>query len=130
MGNPINESGKGAEDRLKRFLIENDIPYESGGNTTIDFTIFTKNKTVYIDCTNQNVSGSVEEKVPHKIWKYHKRIGFKEVIIQRGKQELHPEVMEHIQDLEITKGIKVFIWTEDEVQNYLLGLPPKTNPFF
>lgn len=130
MGNPINESGKGAEDRLKRFLIENDIPYESGGNTTIDFTIFTKNKTVYIDCTNQNVSGSVEEKVPHKIWKYHKRIGFKEVIIQRGKQELHPEVMEHIRDLEVSKNIKVFIWTEDEVQNYLLGLPPKTNPFF
>jgi hypothetical protein len=128
--NPINESGKSAEDRLEKFLIQNNIPYNSGGNTTIDFTIWTSDETIYIDCTNQNVAGSVEEKVPHKIWKYHKRIGFKEVIIQRGELELHPEVMEHIRDIEESKNIKVHIWTEREVQDYLLGIPPKTNPFF
>ena len=128
--NPINESGKGAEDRLEEFLIQNNIPYKRGGNVTIDFTIYTKDKVVYIDCTNQNVAGSVEEKVPHKIWKYQKRIGFKEVIIQRGKLELGKEVMEHIKDIEESKDIKVLVWTEEEVRSYLIGLPPKQNPFF
>jgi len=128
--NPINESGKDAEDRLEKFLIQNDIPYKRGGNTTIDFTIYTKDKIVYIDCTNQNVPGSVEEKVPHKIWKYHQRIGFNEVIIQRGKLELGEEVMEHIRYYEEKEDMKVLVWTEEEVRSYLLGLPPKENPFF
>ena len=26
------------------------------------------NKIIYADCTNQNVSGSVYDKVPHKVW--------------------------------------------------------------
>ena len=130
MSNPINISGKSAEDRLKNFLINKNIPYKHGLNKTIDFTVYTKKKVVYIDCTNQNVEGSVQEKVPHKIWKYHKRIGFNEVIIQRGNLQLHKEVMAHIKDLEITKNIKVFVLTEDEVKNYLLELPKKENRFF
>lgn len=128
--NPINESGIKAEKRLESFLIKHNIPYKRGGNTSIDFTIFTKDKTIYLDTTNQNVSGSVQEKVPHKVWKYHKRIGFDEVIIQRGKLQLHREVMEHLKYIEQTENIKVHVLTDVEVERYLLGLELKQNKFF
>lgn len=128
--NNAHRSGKSAENRLKNFLIENDIPFQFGGNTTIDFTIFSKDKIIYIECTNQNRPGSVEEKIPHKIWKYVKKIGLKEIIIQVGSWKLGNQVIEHIKEIEKTKDIKVIIFTENQVKDYLLSMPKKENNFF
>jgi len=130
MNNPINISGKEGEKSLGNFLKSKNIPYKSGGSKTIDYTIFLENKTVYVECTNQNVEGSVMEKLPHKIWKYHQRIGFKEVIIQRGNLELGKGVMSHIRDIESQKGIRVMIMNSNELQQYLLDVPVKTHEFF
>ena len=69
MGNPRNESGKFGEDRMKKVLIENNLPYTPGKNNGIDFIVHLE-KDIYIDIKNQNTDGSVNEKLPHMVWKY------------------------------------------------------------
>jgi len=99
--NPINKSGLLGQTRLREFLIEENFPYreEKTGQSQIDFIINpdTNNK-IYIDVTNQNTTGSVEEKIPHKVWKYHKKYGYKEVYILEGSHHVHKSVKEHCND--------------------------------
>ena len=61
-----NESGCKLEEELKTFLNEKEISFihQESGKHQIDFII---GNGIHVDCTNQNVEGSVDEKIPHKI---------------------------------------------------------------
>jgi len=120
-----NQSGKSLEERLEQFLIEYDIPHkrQQGGNKQqIDFIIPMKDNIIYADCTNQNGVGSVEEKLPHKTWKYFKQYGYKEVFIIRGEWSIGRSVIEHLKDDEQVYGYKTHIMTIEEFQSYITGM--------
>ena len=92
--NPINQSGVILENRLKEELSKRKLPFhhQKSGQKQIDFII----GDIYVDCTNQNIGGSVEEKLPHKVWKYWKQYGFDEVYIIRGEHMIGKSVREHL----------------------------------
>ena len=82
MDNPINISGQELEDKVQLHCVLNNLSYQRAktGSFEIDFIIETDKGKVYADCTNQNVGGSVEEKLPHKIWKYYKKYKYDNVL--------------------------------------------------
>jgi len=124
MINPINESGNKLEKNLEVFLKKNNFSYkrQKSGAPEIDFIIPIKeNKTIYADCTNQNVAGSVYDKVPHKVWKYWDTYKYDEVYIIRGKQLPPKAVIKHLEHLITTIGVKTHILTLEEFCNFLQG---------
>ena len=73
--NKANKKGRALEDRLENILIKNNIPHtkQKGGGRElqIDFQIHINQEDIlYVECNGQDVEGSVEEKVPHKVFPY------------------------------------------------------------
>ena len=102
-----NKSGTILEEKLELFLKQNNVAYkrQRSGHNEIDFIIhLNEDKTIYADCTNQNVLGSVEEKIPHKVWKYFKKYNYKEVYIIKGKYNISKSVIEHLKEDEKLRG--------------------------
>lgn len=128
--NPINISGQKLEKEMALFLKTNDVPYEGGGSSCIDFKIKTDTGIIYLDCTNQNVGGSVMEKLPHKIWKYWNKFKFNEVVITRGREKPNKTLNDHIKWLENELNIKVYVLDFNQSKRFILNKPLKTNKFF
>ena len=128
--NPINKSGQELEKEMSLFLDKNNIPYDGGGSQCIDFKIRTESGIIYLDCTNQNVGGSVMEKLPHKIWKYWNKFKFNEVVITRGREKPNKVLNEHIKWLEDILSIRVYVLSFNESKDFILDKPLKTNEFF
>jgi hypothetical protein len=122
-----NKSGKSMEEQLELVLNTKDIPYrrQKSGASQIDFIIQIGDKVIYADCTNQNIGGSVEEKIPHKVWKYWKKYNYNEVYIIRGDYTIGKTVMEHLQDEEKTRGYKTHIVTFEEFVSLVTNTPTK-----
>ena len=127
--NPINESGKKMETLRKEFLVKHSIPFKKGKSKTIDFEIFTT-PTIWLECANQNSGGSVMDKIPTKILKYHIKRGVTEIYIERGNKKLSKDVLNCIDWIETKSDIKVHILTSNEVDNLLLGFQTPKNEFF
>jgi len=128
--NPINISGQKLEKEMSFFLESNSIPYVGGGSSCIDFKIKTNTGIIYLDCTNQNVGGSVMEKLPHKIWKYWKKFRFNEVVITRGREKPNEILNQHLAWLEHILVIKIHVLDFDQSKKFILGKPLKINKFF
>jgi len=130
--NPINNSGKKLENELEQMLIQNGIPYTrsvEGPKADIDFIIHTKPK-MYIECHNQNTNGSVDEKIPHKVFKYKSRHGMDILYIVTGKYPLSIRIKGHIKLLETLFDMKVQIENLDSITNKILSNPIQSNNFF
>ena len=122
-----NKSGKSMEEQLELVLNTKDIPYrrQKSGASQIDFIIQIGDKVIYADCTNQNIGGSVEEKIPHKVWKYWKKYNYNEVYIIRGNYTIRKTVMEHLLDDEKVRGYKTHIVTFEEFVSLVTNAPTK-----
>jgi len=130
--NPINNSGKELETDLRNWLVEKDIPFTQsaeGPKADIDFIIHSK-KPMYIECHNQNTSGSVDEKIPHKIYKYWEKHKMQEIWIVKGKYPLNKRIKGHIKLLETFCEIEVKIETLDSIKNKVTSNPIQRNKFF
>ncbi len=128
--NPINESGKGGEDKFQELLDYHNIPYKRAktGQSAIDFIINPngqKQLIKYVDIKNQNVGGSVVEKIPHTIWKYKRLYDYEEVYIVEGEYDIDKNVREHCSEICKTHFVKL-----DEMVNILLNVPLYKNDFF
>ena len=121
MNNPINVSGMDLEDRLENYLIENSLSYTraKSGKFEIDFKIETEDGILYADCTNQNVGGSVEEKLPHKLWKYAELYHYNTVYIITGKHKISNHVRKHCEDVALMKKFNLHLLNYDQFTNYL-----------
>ena len=121
MINPINESGQSLETKLRDYLIKNKIShkYQKSGQMEIDFIIEQPDGKVYADCTNQNVGGSVEEKIPHKIRKYFRQYKFPKVFIIRGDIKISAEVLITCDEDAKNFGYEYVICSFDEFVNRL-----------
>ena len=124
MSNSRNESGKFGEGRIKEFLIQNDLPYTPGKNNGIDFIVHLEND-IYIDIKNQNTDGSVNEKLPHMVWKYKQKYNYSEVYITEGKKDTPKNIKTHCNEM-----CKVHFAKFEEMCNILLKKPTKIERFF
>ena len=124
-----NESGSKLEEELKTFLNEKEISFihQESGKHQIDFII---GNGIHVDCTNQNVEGSVDEKIPHKIWKYFEKYKYKDVYIIRGKQIPNESVLSHCNEIAAYKGFKFHLMTLEEFCNFLEGKDTRTGVEF
>ena len=120
-----NKSGQELERKLMDFLIEKKIPFkrQRPRQPEIDFVI---DNTIYADCTNQNVEGSVQEKIPHKIWKYYKKYGYKEVYIIRGFHIPDRSVIQHCDEIAEKFNFKWHLVTFEELCEILGYERPKS----
>lgn len=129
MGNPINESGTKLEESLEYFLKTSEFSYErqKPGTESIDFIIPTQgNHIIFADCTNQNVNGSVYDKVPHKVWKYWDKYDYDEVYIIRGKELPGKKVKKHLKWFKDITGVETHIVSLEEFCDMLVGKKPES----
>ena len=129
MDNPVNISGQLLEDQLESYCRENNITYQRAkpGAHAIDFIIETDNGKIFADCTNQNSTGSVEEKLPHKLWKYHNKYGYSNVCIIKGDHKLGSNVLMHCQEI---ARMKQFELTFKNCEEFCNSLTQKEESFF
>ena len=127
MSNPINESGTLGENHFETLLNENDIPFKSGGNNGIDYIVFDK---FYMDSKNQTQGGSVDEKIPHTIFKYHEKYNQPKYYIV-GYYEYKESIKRHIKFLENKLNIKVYFYTPEEMIEVIKesGIKPLMDKF-
>ena len=127
MSNPINESGTLGENHFETLLNENDIPFKSGGNNGIDYIVFDK---FYMDSKNQTQGGSVDEKIPHTIFKYYEKYKQPKYYIV-GYYEYKESIKRHIKFLENKLNIKVYFYTPEEMIEVIKesGIKPLMDKF-
>jgi hypothetical protein len=101
LDNPVNISGQLLEDMVENYCVSNKISYKRArpGAHEIDFIIESNKGKIFADCTNQNSGGSVEEKLPHKLWKYFKKYQYRNVYIVKGDHKISPKVLEHCNEM-------------------------------
>ena len=118
-----NKSGAKLEDDLARVLINEKFTFikEKPGSKMIDFQIETDNGRMYVDCTNQNSGGSVEDKLVQKARKYYRMYRYDEIFIVRGGKPIHSEVLKTLKEDEQVYGYKTTILTLEEICNMLKG---------
>jgi hypothetical protein len=123
-----NQSGNDLESILESFLIEKNIPHirqtAKNQKQQIDFII---DGRFYVECANQNVSGSVEDKIPHKIYKYYHIYKYKEVYVIRGSFIPNKWVIKHCDDISEQYNFKWHLLTFEEFCNKLFGTNISTN---
>ena len=101
LDNPVNISGQLLEDMVENYCVSNKISYKRArpGAHEIDFIIESNKGKIFADCTNQNSGGSVEEKLPHKLWKYFKKYQYRNVYIVKGDHKISQKVLEHCNEM-------------------------------
>ena len=70
--NPINKSGIIGEERMEKFLKDNDIPYIRNISSGIDFILFPNSRMedrFYIDIKNQDTGGGRDLAVGGCVWR-------------------------------------------------------------
>ena len=101
LDNPVNISGQLLEDMVENYCVSNKISYKRAkpGAHEIDFIIDSSKGKIFADCTNQNSGGSVEEKLPHKLWKYFKKYQYRNVYIIKGDHKISKTVLDHCYEM-------------------------------
>ena len=127
MSNPINESGTLGENHFETLLKENDFPFKPGGNNGIDFIVLDE---FYIDSKNQTQGGSIDEKIPHTIFKYYEKYKQPKYYIV-GYYEYKESIKRHIKFLENKLNIKVYFYTPEEMIEVIKesGIKPLMDKF-
>ena len=114
--NKINKSGTSGEEYFEYLLKETNLSYKRNASG-IDFIVLDK---YYIEIKNQRGEGSVNEKIPHTIYKYYQKYKQKKYFIV-GTWKYNKSIMKHIKHLEDTLKTKVFFYTPTEMIEYLLN---------
>ena len=143
--NPINQSGAKAEEKLESCLLEHDFTYTkqskpfqtadgSLSSLKIDFIVYLADgERILIEISNQDASGTANEKLPHKFAKYVRAYGGEDIYLVRGKKPLPKEVKNSLDDfcrlysMDYNKPIRYFDVTMEEMLDILKGNTPVNN---
>jgi hypothetical protein len=129
-----NTSGKSLELELQMWLNENVCSYTKsvdGPKSDIDYIVHTKKAEYYIECTNQNIKGSVMDKIPHKVFKYWLRHKMKVIYVLRGSYtKFSKSIYEHLDFISKQCEIEIHIVSLAELKNVLMNKKVKPNKFF
>jgi hypothetical protein len=129
LDNPVNISGQLLEDMVENYCVSNKISYKRArpGAHEIDFIIESNKGKIFADCTNQNSGGSVEEKLPHKLWKYFKKYQYRNVYIVKGDHKISPKVLEHCNEMARGYNFELHFVNYEQFTNKLVA---KEDGFF
>jgi hypothetical protein len=123
-----NKSGQSLEKQTEIILQKFGHSYikQKGGNkVAIDFIVETQHGNLYLECKNQNTTGTAYEKLPFALYKYKKEYNFSEWYIIQGSYKIPKIVYECLDfyDKAWTPEVKTHIITLDELPNILLKKP-------
>ena len=129
MDNPVNISGQLLEDMVENYCVSNKISYKRAkpGAHEIDFIIESSKGKLFADCTNQNTVGSVEEKLPHKLWKYFKKYQYRSVYIIKGDHKISKSVLDHCYEMSRGYNFDLYFVNYEQFTN---NLTAKEEGFF
>lgn len=118
--NKRNASGEKGETMIRKFLSEENFIFDhSKKRSRIDFIIYLEDGPIYVDSKKQDSGGSTDEKLPHMTHKYAKQYNTNRIIVVRGKKKISGHVLEHLDFIHETRGIKTEIYTFGEFCNLL-----------
>jgi hypothetical protein len=121
----IKHSGIHLEQDLEQFLDQHHIRYLRGVDQKmeIDFTIYDVHMNkIYVECKNQQSQGSVVDKIPHTIWKYHRKYQMQQLFLLVGALHVIPDyIHENIQWLEQVLHLQVHVVTLDIMKQHLVS---------
>jgi len=101
-------NGRELEKRAEQHLLSSCIKFKSGGNRNIDFII---DGEIHLDCVATSQSGSIDEKIPTKCFKYIKKYNLfgKEIYILHPYSPIEKNVAEHLEHLENTMDTTIHL---------------------
>ena len=107
----VHKNGKGLEDRAQQQLLASRIQHKRNTHSGIDFII---DGEIYMDCVATNQSGSIDDKIPTKCFKYIKKYSLKELYILHPYSPIEKNVAEHLEHLEKTMDVKIHMLSWDD----------------
>ncbi len=114
----VRKRGKALEQRVIDYLKSSNIPYNYNTHNGIDFII---NGDIHMDCCAQGVSGSIGDKVPHKVYKYARKYNLKDIYILHPYSPITQNVAMHLMDLEKWLDCKIHIIGWDDFTYLMQG---------
>ena len=102
----VHENGKNLEDRVEKHLLSSYVPFKRNKTKGIDFII---DGDVHIDCVATSQSGSIDDKIPTKCFKYLDKYKLSELYILHPYSPIEPYVAKHLEFLETTMNVKIHI---------------------
>jgi hypothetical protein len=104
----VQKNGRDLEKRAEQYLLSNNIKFQPGGNRNIDFII---DGEIHMDCVATSQSGSIDDKIPTKCFKYIKKYNLfgKEIYILHPYSPIEPHIAEHLEHLENTMDTQIHL---------------------
>ena len=129
MINPINISGASFSDKVLHLIKKHNIPHTDNGNKTIDFYLYFQDKTIGLEAKGQHTEGTVNEKLPHTIYKYLK-LDIDEIWLVVHEHTLSDIIKEHIEVVSIDSNVVVRIVDITNLEDMFISNTPKVNEWF
>ena len=104
--NTVQQNGKGLEDRAQQQLLASAIQFKRNRHSGVDFII---DGEIYMDCVSTSQSGSIDDKIPTKCFKYIKRYSLKEFYILHPYSPIERNVAQFLEFLEEKMNVKIHI---------------------
>jgi len=117
--NPRNISGEDGQKWVRDLCNANGIHFYEAkpGQKEIDFEIWFSNKDIiYLEVSNQNGQGSTDEKIPHKVYKYWKKLRYNEVYNLMGLWDIRKKNPSIVDLCKTFKFKTHFIMREDLIK--------------
>lgn len=104
--NTVQQNGKGLEDRAQQQLLASAIQFKRNTHSGVDFII---DGDIHMDCVATSQSGSIDDKMPTKCFKYIRKYSLKEFYLLHPYSPIELNVAEHLEHLEKTMDVKIHI---------------------
>jgi sulfur relay (sulfurtransferase) DsrF/TusC family protein len=102
----VYKNGRGLEDKVQEELLLKAVQFKRNKHSGIDFII---DGTIHMDCVATSQSGSIDDKIPTKCFKYLRRYNVNELYILHPYAPIEKNVAEHLEFLEKSMSVKIHI---------------------
>lgn len=102
----VHNNGKKLEERVEQHLLSNFIQFQRNISAGIDFII---DGEIYMDCIATSQSGSIDDKIPTKCFKYLNKYSINEIYLLHPYSPIEKYVAEHLEFLEKTMNVVIHI---------------------
>ena len=102
----VQQNGKGLEDRAQQQLLASAIQFKRNTHSGVDFII---DGEIHMDCVATHQSGSIDDKIPTKCFKYIRKYSLKEFYLLHPYSPIERNVAELLEHLENTMDVKIHI---------------------
>jgi hypothetical protein len=102
----VQKNGKDLEERAQQQLLASAIQFKRNSRNGVDFII---DGEIYMDCVSTSQSGSIDDKMPTKCFKYIRKYSLKEFYLLHPYAPIERNVAEHLEHLEKTMDVKIHI---------------------